>query len=89
MDLCKLGEKAFFIPTPGQHEQEYIAHKLQVDWIAPFVTQDVFNINMLELVSQYTGFETYSSTITSMSSIGLLLVEAFSSVKENSEPMPG
>jgi uncharacterized protein (TIGR00661 family) len=89
MDLCKLGKKAFFIPTPGQHEQEYLAHKLQKDGIVPFATQDAFTINMLERVAQYTGFEAYSSTITSMSSIGLLLEEAFSSVKENSEPIPG
>jgi len=29
MDLAKLGKKAFFIPTPGQYEQEYLAKKLK------------------------------------------------------------
>ncbi len=28
MDLAKLGKKAFFIPTPGQYEQEYLARRL-------------------------------------------------------------
>lgn len=89
MDLCKLGKKAFFIPTPGQHEQEYLAHKLQIDGVVPFATQEAFTIDMLERASQYAGFDAYSSTITSKSSIGLLLEEAFSNVKENSEPIPG
>lgn len=88
MDLCKLGKKAFFIPTPGQHEQEYLAEKLQADGIVPFATQDVFTIDMLERVTDFTGFEAYASTITSMSSIAFLLETAFSSVKENSEPIP-
>jgi uncharacterized protein (TIGR00661 family) len=88
MDLCKLGKKAFFIPTPGQHEQEYLAEKLQKDGIIPYATQDDFNVGMLERVADFTGFEAYSSTITSMSSIAFLLETAFSSVKENSEPIP-
>lgn len=29
MDLSKLNKKAFFIPTPGQYEQEYLAKKLK------------------------------------------------------------
>lgn len=29
MDLVKLDKKAFFIPTPGQFEQEYLAKKLK------------------------------------------------------------
>ena len=28
MDLAKLNKKAFFIPTPGQFEQEYLAKRL-------------------------------------------------------------
>ncbi|RYZ27640.1 MAG: glycosyltransferase, partial [Sphingobacteriales bacterium] len=28
MDLCCLGKSAFFIPTPGQYEQEYLAKKI-------------------------------------------------------------
>jgi UDP-N-acetylglucosamine:LPS N-acetylglucosamine transferase len=35
MDLAKL-EKAFFIPTPGQYEQLYLAKKLEEEGIAPF-----------------------------------------------------
>jgi hypothetical protein len=29
MDLAKLGKKAFFIPTPGQYEQMYLAKKIK------------------------------------------------------------
>lgn len=89
MDLCKLGKNAFFIPTPGQHEQEYLATKLAGEMIVPCASQDAFNMEMLAQVINYKGFESYSSTITSISSIGVLLEEAFSSVKENSEPIPG
>jgi hypothetical protein len=36
MDLAKLEKKAFFIPTPGQYEQLYLAKKLEEEGIAPF-----------------------------------------------------
>ncbi len=29
MDLAVLEKKAFFIPTPGQYEQEYLAKRLK------------------------------------------------------------
>ncbi len=88
MDLCKLGKKAFFIPTPGQEEQEYLAQKLQDDGIAPFATQETFTIDMLTRTDQFAGFENYASTITSIASIDFLLEVAFSNVKENSDPIP-
>ena len=56
MDLEKLGVKVFFIPTPGQFEQEYLAKYLKSQNIAPFVCQDDFNIKMLEEVKNYKGF---------------------------------
>lgn len=57
MDLSKLEKKAFFIPTPGQFEQEYLAKKMKAEGIAPFATQNEFNIKMLSEVENYTGFE--------------------------------
>ena len=44
MDLVKLRKKAFFIPTPGQYEQEYLAKKLKRDGFFPFAEQDCFKL---------------------------------------------
>ncbi|BAO75913.1 glycosyltransferase [Winogradskyella sp. PG-2] len=57
MDLAKLEKKAFFIPTPGQFEQEYLAKKLNDESIVPYSTQNEFNIKMLSEVENYSGFE--------------------------------
>lgn len=85
MDLQKMNKKAFFIPTPGQFEQEYLATLLGQKGIVPFCTQKDFRIEMLDKISEYSGFYHDQSSITSISSI---LEETFSSVKENSEPIP-
>ncbi len=50
MDLAVMKKKALFIPTPGQTEQEYLAHYIQSQKIAPFVTQDKFELVDLEKV---------------------------------------
>lgn len=57
MDLAKLKKRAFFIPTPGQFEQEYLAKKLEVEGIAPFCNQDEFDIKKLSEIKNYSGFE--------------------------------
>ena len=50
MDLAKLEKKAFFIPTPGQFEQEYLAKRFKRNGIAPYAKQEEFRIeNLLEL----------------------------------------
>lgn len=56
MDLAKLGKKAFFIPTPGQFEQEYLAKNLKKRMIAPFSKQNEFEIKHLNEVHFYKGF---------------------------------
>ena len=56
MDLENLDAKAFFIPTPGQSEQEYLAHHLKLKKIAPSTSQDNFKIEMLEKTAHYDGF---------------------------------
>ena len=61
MDLSKLNKRAFFIPTPGQTEQEYLAKSLEEKNIAPYAEQDNFQINQLEKVKKYNGFESGSS----------------------------
>lgn len=55
MDLAKLGKKAFFIPTPGQFEQEYLAEKFQEEGLVPFCNQDDFSAEKLEEVQNYKG----------------------------------
>ncbi|MGV9003321.1 glycosyltransferase [Flavobacterium sp.] len=63
MDLIKLRKKAFFIPTPGQFEQEYLAKKMKQSGILPYAKQDSFNIEMLKEVEMYKGFPTISKPI--------------------------
>ncbi|MUP44599.1 glycosyltransferase [Gramella sp. BOM4] len=55
MDLSALGKKAFFIPTPGQPEQEYLAASLQQKGLAPYCAQDDFKLDKLEDIKAYKG----------------------------------
>ena len=55
MDLAKLGKKAFFIPTPGQYEQEYLAKKLKKEGLVPYAEQDDFKIENLLEIEHYKG----------------------------------
>lgn len=56
LDLAKLGKSAFFIPTPGQYEQEYLSNRMKELQIAPFENQDAFRLEMLERTEKYNGF---------------------------------
>ena len=53
MDLAKLEKKAFFIPTPGQFEQEYLAEKFQKEGLVPFCKQENFTIDKLLEIENY------------------------------------
>lgn len=55
MDLTKLQKSAFYIPTPGQYEQEYLAKKLKRAGIAPYAKQHRFRIENLLEVALYTN----------------------------------
>ncbi|MEM6514553.1 MAG: glycosyltransferase [Bacteroidota bacterium] len=57
MDLTKLSKKAFFIPTPGQFEQEYIAQRLDEQGLVPSCSQNEFNLKQLERLSNYKGLK--------------------------------
>ena len=57
MDLAVLQKKAFFIPTPGQSEQEYLAKHLKELKIANYATQKKFTISMLDNLANFTGFD--------------------------------
>ncbi len=56
MDLDKLSAKAFFIPTPGQDEQEYLANLLEEKRIAPYSSQKDFKLELIEKRIDYSGF---------------------------------
>lgn len=61
MDLAKLNKKAFFIPTPGQYEQLYLAKKLKKENLVPFATQDDFCIENLSEIDNYKGLSEIKS----------------------------
>jgi uncharacterized protein (TIGR00661 family) len=63
MDLAKLGKKAFFIPTPGQFEQEYLAKKLKRNGLFPCANQDEFRIGNLLEIDLYKGIKTPENNI--------------------------
>jgi hypothetical protein len=82
MDLAKLGKKAFFIPTPGQYEQEYLAQKYTLEGIAPSCTQDEFRIEKLNELEHYKGLQNFATPIN------WEYFFAFSKVNENTDPLP-
>lgn len=57
MDLAKLQKRAFFIPTPGQFEQEYLAERLKNLGVAAYCNQEEFDIALLEKQEKYSGLE--------------------------------
>ncbi len=59
MDLAKLGKKAFFIPTPGQFEQEYLAKRLKEKKLVPSCSQDEFTIDKLANLTEYKGLDAF------------------------------
>ncbi|WP_347923879.1 glycosyltransferase [Pontimicrobium sp. SW4] len=62
MDLAKLEKKAFFIPTPEQFEQEYLAKKFDKEGVAPFCSQDNFTLEKLNNIIAYKGFTNIEKT---------------------------
>lgn len=62
MDLAKLEKKAFFIPTPGQFEQEYIAKRLTNLVQVPSCKQHEFKIEMLNTIEEFSGLKSTDYT---------------------------
>ncbi len=62
LDLAVLDKKAFFIPTPGQFEQEYLANRMEKLKIAPYCRQADFSKNQLKRVAHYKGFKGFDLT---------------------------
>ena len=63
MDLAKLKKKAFFIPTPGQYEQEYLAKKFKEEGLVPSSKQDKFKLKKLDKIDLYKGLRSFDSHI--------------------------
>ena len=63
MDLVALEKKAFFIPTPDQFEQEYLAKQLKKKLIAPYATQKKFKLRDLNEVDNYSGFKKSNASV--------------------------
>ncbi|WP_250433250.1 glycosyltransferase [Hanstruepera flava] len=59
MDLAKLDKRAFFIPTPGQFEQEYLAERLHKLNIAPCCNQDDFTLEKLNFINDFKGLSNF------------------------------
>lgn len=62
MDLTAMEKQAFFIPTPGQYEQKYLAHQLEQQGVAPSCDQDAFSLEKLEEIKEYKGMKSIKST---------------------------
>jgi uncharacterized protein (TIGR00661 family) len=63
MDLTKLEKKVFFIPTPGQFEQEYLAKKMYKGGLAPYCKQSDFNLKKLVETKKHTPLKMPKSEI--------------------------
>ncbi len=60
MDLTVLEKKAFFIPTPGQYEQEYLAKRLKDLGVVPSCKQEKFKLKKIDKAIVYKGLKTLS-----------------------------
>ncbi|RIV44123.1 glycosyltransferase [Flagellimonas pelagia] len=83
MDLAKLEKRAFFIPTPGQYEQEYLAKRLEKQELVPYCEQDDFTLEQLSRMEDFKGLAHFDSEIDYSTLFAL-----FSKVNENSDPTP-
>ena len=63
MDLVKLQKKSFFIPTPGQFEQEYLAKKYKAEGLAPYANQEDFKIEDIKEIENFKGLPQIDSEI--------------------------
>ena len=65
MDLAKLEKKAFFIPTPGQTEQEYLADNFKRNGTCYSQNQSDFDLEeAIEESKNYSGFTALKTATT-------------------------
>ncbi|MEZ4817356.1 MAG: glycosyltransferase [Flavobacteriaceae bacterium] len=63
MDLAAMEKEAFFIPTPGQFEQKYLAKELKAKGIVPSCKQENFNLEKLKEIPFYRGLKDFKSEV--------------------------
>lgn len=61
MDLAAMEKDAFFIPTPGQYEQKYLAKLLKQKGIVPSCKQEKFGLDQLEKIPLYRGLKSFKT----------------------------
>ncbi|OUR94657.1 glycosyltransferase [Flavobacteriales bacterium 34_180_T64] len=59
MDLAKMKKDCYFIPTPGQFEQEYLANRLKDQHIVPSCNQNEFTLEKLKEIKKFKGLSTF------------------------------
>lgn len=59
LDLAVLEKKAYFVPTPGQYEQKYLAERLKNLEIVPSCTQKAFTEDKLDEIPVYKGLKDF------------------------------
>ncbi|QED38758.1 glycosyltransferase [Antarcticibacterium arcticum] len=62
MDLAKLEKKVFFIPTPGQPEQLYLAKRMKSEGVADFCKQKDFDIKKLDGMQYFKNLGSFKFT---------------------------
>ena len=62
LDLTTLEKKAFFVPTPGQYEQIYLAKRLHHMGIVPSCRQEDFNVKQLDKIKDFKGLKILKAT---------------------------
>ena len=63
MDLAVLDKKVFFIPTPGQYEQKYLANRLKNQGLVPYCEQNEFSLEKLDEIQSFKGLSGYNSNV--------------------------
>lgn len=61
MDLAVMKKNAYFIPTPGQYEQEYLAKRLKEQGMAPYCKQSEFTFHKLKDIKDYVGLSSVAA----------------------------
>lgn len=69
MDLSILEKKVFFIPTPGQYEQIYLAKRHKSLGLAPYCEQNKFRFEKLNEIPVYHGLRAYTNPVESFSKL--------------------
>lgn len=63
MDLAAMEKEAFFIPTPGQFEQKYLAKELKTKGLVPSCKQENFTLEKLKEIPFYKGLKDFKTQV--------------------------